>query len=103
MCSLLYVADTLALEVCLVLIQVCLRTHQLGKASSYIEFLESRYFKSGNGSRGDELSLDGRLENYRSKLYLFKASLSMLSGNIKTCKKELKSLTNTAGNVRRFF
>ncbi len=95
------VADTLSLEVCFLLIQVCLCTHQLGMASDYIEFLEGQYFKSGNGIRGDELSVDGRLEYYRSKLFLFKASLSVLSGNIKICKKELKNLTNTVGNVSR--
>ncbi len=93
------VADTLALEVCLLLIQVYLHTHQLEMASSYIESLENKFFKSG--IRGDDLSVDGNLENYRSKLYLFKASLCVLSGNIKICKKELKNLTNAAGNVRK--
>lgn len=90
--------DSLAVEVCLLLIEVCLRTYQLGVANSYIEFLESRYFKGGNSQRGEESSGEGGVEAYRSKLYLFKACSSVLNRNIKTCKKELKSLTNVAGN-----
>ena len=87
------------MEVSLLLIEVCLRTNQLEIASKYIEFLESQYFKSSNGGRGEELSGDGGVEGYRSKMYLFKACLSVLTGNIKTCKKELKSLTSVSGNV----
>ncbi|XP_064398304.1 CCR4-NOT transcription complex subunit 10-like isoform X3 [Halichondria panicea] len=90
--------DSLAVEVSLLLIEVCLRTNQLEMASKYIEFLESHYFKSSNGGRGEELSGDGGVESYRSKMYLFKACLSVLTGNIKTCKKELKSLTSISGN-----
>ena len=90
------------MEVCLLLIEVCLRTYQLGIANSYIEFLESKYFTGGNGQRGEESTGEVGVEGYRSKLYLFKACLSVLNGNIKTCKKELKSLTNVAGNVSLF-
>ena len=93
--------DSLAVEVCLLLIEVCLRTYQLGMANGYMEFLEAQYFKGGNSQRGEESPGEGGVEGYRSKLYLFKACLSVLNGNIKTCKKELKSLTNVAGNVSR--
>ena len=93
--------DSLAMEVCLLLIEVCIRTYQLGLANQYLEFLETQYLggPNGRGGNGEEQTTDTNIDLYRSKLYLFKAHLHVLHGNIKACKKEIKSLTNVSGNV----
>lgn len=93
--------DSLAMEVCLLLIEVCIRTYQLDLASQYLEFLEVQYLGGPNGraGNGEEQTTDTDIDWFRSRLYLFKAHLSVLHGNIKACKKEIKSLTNVSGNV----
>ena len=89
----------LAIDVCILLIEVCIATYQLTVASSHIDFVEAKLFADSSRENGDfthEVA-----ERYRTKLYSFRARLSLLHGSIKSSKKEVKSYINMAGNVRR--
>lgn len=93
----------MSVEVCLLLVEMYISSHQLGKASSRLEYLESTLFgeslvAGGNGQVEGEGPLSEGCWN-PAHLHLFKARLHLLHRNIKACKKELKSFVNTAGNV----
>lgn len=66
-------------------------------ASSHIDFIEAKLF-ADSSRENPEISAE-QVEKYRSKLYLFKARMSLLHGNVKNCKKEIKGYSNSAGNV----
>lgn len=82
---------------CILLIEVYLSTYQLNVVSSHIDFVEAKLF--ADSSRDNSEIPAEQKENYRSKLYLFRARLSLLHGNVKNCKKEIKGYSNSAGNV----
>lgn len=76
---------------------MCISTYQLNLASSHIDFVEAKLFADASRENTDFTAEE--VSKYRSKLFLFKARLSLLHGNIKNCKKEIKGYTNVAGNV----
>lgn len=97
------VDDSLAVEVCLLLTEMYVSTYQLDKATKYLEFVETKLFgkpisTGGNGGKEEDEGNESA-GVYRSKILLFKARLSLLHGNVKACKKDIKSLINSAGNV----
>ena len=78
-------------------------TYQLDKATRYLEFVENKLFgrplsMGGNGGK-EEMEGGESTEKYRPKVLLFKARLSLLHGNVKACKKDIKTLINSAGIV----
>ena len=66
-------------------------------ATSQIDFVEAKLF--ADSSRENSEFKSEEVEKYRSKLFLFRARLSLLHGNVKNCKKEIKGYSNAAGNV----
>lgn len=83
---------------CILLIEVCISTYKLNVAASHIDFVEAKLFADSSRENGEFTAEE--VEKYRSKLFLFRARLSLLHGNIKNCKKEIKGYTNSAGSVR---
>lgn len=81
------------MEVCLMLTEVYITTYQSEKAMKYIDLIESELFKD------DRESKDTDSETSKSKLSLFKARLSLLHGNVKACKRDVKNFSTLAGNV----
>ena len=73
------------------LTEVYISTYQSDKAVRYIEFIESELLKDDKDSKD--------LETSKSKLSLFKARLSLLHGNVKACKRDIKNFSSLAGNV----
>lgn len=92
-----YVGNQLAIDVCILLIEVSISTYQLNLAASHIDFVEAKLFADSSRENGEFSPED--VEKYRSRLFLFKARLSLLHGNTKNCKKEIKGYTNASGNV----
>lgn len=82
---------------CILAIEVYIATYQLQLASSHIDFVEAKLY--ADSSRESAEVPTEQVEKYRTKLYLFRARLSLLHGNIKNCKKEIKGYSNSAGNV----
>ncbi len=94
-----HVSDTqLAMDVCILLIEVCIATYQLTVASSHIDFVEAKLFADSSRENGDFKS--DVVERYRTRLHSFRARLALLHGSIKNSKKEVKSYINMGGNVR---
>lgn len=73
------------------LTEVYITTYQSEKAMKYIELMESELVKDDRDSKDVEAS--------KSKLSLFKARLSLLHGNVKACKRDIKNFSTLAGNV----
>ncbi len=88
----------LAIDVCILVIEVYISTYQLHLAATHIDFVEARLF-ADSSRENSEISTE-QVEKYRCKLYLFRARLSLLHGNIKNCKKEIKGYISMAGSVR---
>ena len=65
-------------------------TYQLNLASSHIDYVEAKLFADSSRENGDFSSEE--VEKYRTRLFLFRARLSLLHGNTKNCKKEIKRL-----------
>lgn len=82
---------------CVLLIEVCIATYKLDVAASHIDFVEAKLF--ADSSRDNMDFPPEVVEKYRTKLFLFRARLCLLHGNIKNSKKELKGYTSMAGNV----
>ncbi len=91
--------DQLAIDVCILLIEVYISTYQLSLAASHIDFVEAKLF--ADSSRENAEFTNEEVEKYRSKLFLFKARVNLLHGNVKNCKKEIKGYSSTAGNVSK--
>ena len=87
----------LAIDVCILLIDVCIATHKLQLASSHIDFVEAKLF--ADSSRDNADFTPEIVDGYRTKLLLFKVRLTLLHGNIRNAKKELKDYTSMAGHV----
>lgn len=73
------------------LTEVYITTYQSDRAVKYIEFVESELLKDDKEMKD--------LEATKSKLSLFKARLSLLHGNVKACKRDIKNFSTLAGNV----
>ena len=89
--------NQLAIDTCILLIEVCISTYQLKLAASHIDFVEAKLF--ADSSRENAEFTPKEVESYHSKLSLFRARLSLLHGNMKNCKKEIKGYSNVAGSV----
>lgn len=63
-----------------------------------MDFIEAKLFADGSRDMGEFTPEE--VEKYHSRLYLFRARLHLLHGNIKSCKKEIKGYTSASGNVR---
>ena len=83
--------ETLSLQVSLLLIDMYICTYQLSKVSSHVESLETSMGAEGEGREEDK--------RYHM-LHPLKARFHLLHKNVKACKKEVKSIAGTAGNVR---
>ena len=95
-------ADPLSAEVSLLLIELYTATHQLDKALTHIEYVELQLYGQPLNGRGDtEGEAPPINDQYRPRIHFFKAQIHLLNRNVKACKKELKSYTSMAGNVRR--
>ncbi len=95
----MYSGHHLAIDVCILLIEVCISTYQLSLASAHIDFVEAKLF--ADSSRDNADFSPEEVENYRCKLFYFKARLGLLHGDGKSCKKDIKGYTNVAGSVRK--
>ena len=73
------------------LTEVYITTYQSEKAIKYIDLIESELLKDDREIKDTEAS--------KSKLSLFKARLSLLHGNVKACKRDIKNFSTLAGNV----
>ena len=96
-----FAGSELAIDVCILLIEVYISTYQLSFAASHIDFVEAKLF--ADSSRENSEITAEQVEKHRSKLYLFRARLSLLHGNIKNCKKEIKGYSSATGNVKVSF
>lgn len=76
------------------LTEVYITTYQSDKAVRYMEFIESELLKDDREGKD--------VEGSKSKLSLFKARLSLLHGNVKACKRDIKNFSTLAGNVNIF-
>ena len=77
-------------------------TCQLSNAVSHIDHVETKLYGQPLNGRGDtEGDAPAANDQYRPRLHLFKAQMHLLNKNVKGCKKELKSYTTAAGNVRQ--
>ena len=73
------------------LTELYVTTYQSERALKYIDVMESDLLKEEKESRD--------VETTKSKLSLFKARLSLLHGNVKACKRDIKNFSTVAGNV----
>lgn len=97
----LHLGTQLVMDVTILLIEVCIATYQLSQAASHIDFVEAKLF--ADSSRESAEFTAEEVDKYRSLLFLFRARLSLLHGNIKNCKKEIKGYSSLAGSVSRYF